>query len=159
MLNITALGLYMVFSGMTGTPVAAQVPEIPQTEPQVVEERKKDTIERMITTEAYVRNYFSDIPLMVEISRCESGFRQTDENGNVIRGKKNNKDVGAFQINEYYHAKTAKAMGIDLHTLEGNAKYARYLHEKEGAKPWMASSKCWTKQADFADGSSVHGNA
>ncbi len=159
MLNATAIGLYMVFSGMTGTPVAAQVPEMPKTEPQVVEERKKDTIEKKINTEAYVRNYFSDIPLMIEISRCESGFRQTDEKGNVIRGLKNNKDVGAFQINEYYHSKTAEAMGIDLHTLEGNAKYARYLYEKEGAKPWMPSSKCWSKARDLAESSNVHGNA
>ncbi len=150
MLNITAIGLYMILSSaIGGSPVVAQVSEIPKAEPQLIEKTKEE-IEQPLTTEAYVRNYFSDLPIMIEISRCESAFRQNDEKGNILRGIKNNLDVGAFQINEHYHSKTAKKMGVNLHTVEGNAQYARYLYEKEGARPWLSSSKCWSRSNELA---------
>lgn len=141
---MTAVSLYLVFAGMTGTPVDAQVPIAPNTQPQVIE-RTKEEVEKPVSTEAYVRNYFSDIPILAEVSRCESAFRQTDEKGNILRGKKNNKDVGVMQINEFYHSATAKKMGLDLHKMEDNLKYARYLYAKNGTKDWMPSSPCWSK--------------
>ncbi len=149
MLNMTTLGLYMILASVTGTPVSAPVTEIPKPESQVVENKedktKKEIAMKAMSTEAYIRNYFSDIPILAEVARCESSFRQTDSNGNLIRGKVNRSDVGVMQINEHYHAAAAKKLGLDLHTLEGNAAYARELYEKEGAKPWLPSSPCWTK--------------
>ncbi|MEX2010226.1 MAG: hypothetical protein WD874_00255 [Parcubacteria group bacterium] len=92
----------------------------------------------------FVEDYFADIPLMVQIAGCESRFRQY-KNGNVIRGEINNKDVGVMQVNEHYHAATALKLGIDIYSIDGNVAYARYLYEKEGARPWMSSSACWAK--------------
>jgi hypothetical protein len=50
-----------------------------------------------------------------------------------------------MQVNELYHLETAKKLGIDLYTADGNVAYARYLYEKQGAKPWISSSGCWAK--------------
>ncbi|MFO0718947.1 MAG: hypothetical protein U0522_02885 [Candidatus Paceibacterota bacterium] len=149
MLNMTAVSLYLVLAGMTGTPVDSQVPLTPKTEPQVIERTKEET-EKPVSTEAYVRNYFSDIPILAEVARCESQFRQTDTNGQVLRGKKNNKDVGVMQINEFYHADKAKKMGLDLHKMEDNLAYARHLYSKNGTRDWLPSSPCWAKTQNLA---------
>jgi hypothetical protein len=97
------------------------------------------------TAQQYVESYFSDIPVMIDIARCESHFRQYDEKGNVHRGEVNNLDVGIMQVNEYYHSATAEKLGLDLYTMQGNVSYARYLYEKEGTAPWNSSKPCWGK--------------
>lgn len=158
MLNLAIIGLLAVTSGFTGN--ATTVPSTSSTNStqiQQLEAGKKDE-SKEISTEAYVRNYFSDIPILVEVARCESEFRQTDKNGNVLRGVKDPRDVGVMQINEHYHLKKSKELGYDIHTIEGNTAYARYLYEGsedlgktgEGAKPWMASSACWAKVKELA---------
>ncbi|MCF7865066.1 MAG: hypothetical protein K9M11_00985 [Candidatus Pacebacteria bacterium] len=95
--------------------------------------------------ETEVREYFADIPLMAEVSKCESRFRQFENDGSVFRGKINDRDVGAMQINEFYHAERAKKLGYNLHTLKGNMDYARLLYKEQGAQPWVSSSPCWKK--------------
>jgi len=50
-----------------------------------------------------------------------------------------------MQINELYHADEAKALGYDIYTIQGNVAFARYLYDKQGTKPWMSSSACWSK--------------
>ena len=90
-----------------------------------------------------VESYFSDIPVLVSIARCESHFRHFDGDGEVIRGSVNRYDVGVMQVNELYHADTAKELNMNLHTLEGNLAYARYLYEHQGVAPWSSSAKCW----------------
>jgi len=91
----------------------------------------------------FVESYFADIPIMVDISRCESGFHQYDQGGSVYRGEINNLDVGVMQINEHYHSDTAKKLGLDLYTIQGNVAYARYLYDKQGTAPWSSSEACW----------------
>lgn len=150
MLKLTTLGLYMIVSGIVGTPANVQTATLPDTQPQVIEKTKTE-IEQPVTTESYVRNYFSDLPIMIEVARCESTFRQTDSKGNILRGKKNNKDVGVMQINEFYHKEKATSLGYDLYTIEGNTQYARYLYDKEGARPWIASSPCWSESRKLAE--------
>jgi hypothetical protein len=93
----------------------------------------------------YVQTYFADEPIMISIAECESHFHQYDANGSVYRGVVNNLDVGVMQINEHYHSATAKKLGLDLYTIQGNVAYARYLYEKEGTTPWDSSSPCWGK--------------
>jgi len=39
--------------------------------------------------ESYVAKQYADEPILVDIARCESTFRQFDPNGNVMRGKAN----------------------------------------------------------------------
>lgn len=101
-------------------------------------------------TEMAVREYFKDEPIMIEIARCESTFRQFNADGTVKRGKVNNMDVGVMQINEYYHLETSKKKGYDIYTLEGNMAYARDLYEREGAQPWKSSSPCWNANGQIA---------
>lgn len=100
--------------------------------------------------EAYVRSQFADTPLLVEIARCESTFRQFDENGNIIRGRVNKQDVGVMQINEKYHADEAVKLGYNIYTTEGNVAFGKYLFEKSGAQPWSSSSPCWGATSDLA---------
>lgn len=95
------------------------------------------------SVESYVRSYFADEPILIAIAQCESHFRQFDKDGSVLRGKALPEDIGIMQINEHYHEKVARARGSDLYTIEGNLAYARYLYEKEGTAPWLASAKCW----------------
>jgi hypothetical protein len=99
------------------------------------------------TPQEYVADYFSDIPVMVDIASCESHFRQYDADGSVFRGTVNHGDVGIMQVNEYYHADIADKLGLDLYTIQGNVAYARYLYEKEGTQPWVSSKPCWGPKA------------
>ena len=91
----------------------------------------------------FVQSYFADAPIMVAISKCESRFHQYDADGSVYRGEVNNLDVGIMQINEHFHSDTAKKLGLDLYTIQGNVAYARYLYEHQGTAPWSSSQGCW----------------
>lgn len=99
-------------------------------------------------TRKAVEAYFEDDPLLVHIAFCESTFRQNGKNGEVLRGKTITQDVGVMQINERFHAAQAEKLGYDIYTLEGNLGYAKWLYEKEGARPWMSSSKCWIARSN-----------
>jgi len=96
-------------------------------------------------TEAIVRNYFKDVPVLIQIARCESAFRQTLSDGSILKGRVDSADTGVMQINKRYHAKNAAAMGLNLDDLYSNMAYARHLYEREGTRPWNASAPCWGK--------------
>jgi delta-aminolevulinic acid dehydratase/porphobilinogen synthase len=100
--------------------------------------------------EASVKEYFKDIPVMAKVAFCESTYTQFSAPGTVHRGVVNNKDVGIFQINEKYHLKDSKDMGMDIYSIEGNMEYARVLYEKQGLQPWSASKPCWGKNTEIA---------
>ncbi len=119
------------------------------TEPkQVISETLKDS--EIFTTrdpavmEKYLRQVYSNDPILVEIARCESNFKHYDKEGKVVKGRIDNADIGVMQINERYHGDTASKLGLDIHTITGNVAYAKYLYAKEGSKPWSASEKCWS---------------
>lgn len=128
----------------TGTQSAMAVASMASTSPST-EQAKVIVLQDRKSVEKYLREQYADTPILVEIARCESTFTQFDSNGNVIRGKINKNDVGVMQINEKYHLDTAKTLGIDLHTIEGNVKYAKHLYDEQGAAPWSASKPCWGK--------------
>lgn len=98
------------------------------------------------TTKEIIEEHFENSPVMVDVSKCESEFRQFNTNDEPLRGRVNRADVGAFQINEKYHAATAIKLGIDIYTLEGNIEYAKYLYETQGTDPWVHSKPCWNKE-------------
>lgn len=124
-----------------------EVPKIENTvtESNLVRKVTNKEIEISMSTEGYVREYFRDIPIMIQIARCESTFRHLDTDGDVRRGRVNNSDVGVMQINEYYHLDTAVEKDYDIYTLQGNMAYARDLFEREGTEPWNSSRPCWGK--------------
>ncbi len=102
-------------------------------------------------TESIVRAYFEDTPILAEIARCESEFRQHDgKTGEVLRGKVDNGDIGVMQINKRYHEEDAVKLGIDIYTLQGNLDFAKILYGKYGSKPWKASSPCWIPRIDMS---------
>lgn len=93
--------------------------------------------------EEYLRKEFADAPILVDIARCESNFKQFDSNGDIIRGRVDSDDLGVMQINKRYQGATAEKLGMDLYTTEGNIAYAKHLYEEQGVKPWASSEKCW----------------
>lgn len=94
-------------------------------------------------TEAIVRAYFRDIPVMAEIARCESTFRHELQDGSVLQGRIDPADTGVMQINKRYHEETAIAMQLNLNDIYHNMAYARHLYETQGVQPWSASMPCW----------------
>ena len=107
--------------------------------------QSKTAVENPVTLESYVRAYFKETPILAEIAKCESRFRQVGKDGLVLRGEANKSDLGLLQVNEYYHGEKAEDLGFDLTTVNGNLAYGKYLYDKEGTAPWSASKKCWNK--------------
>lgn len=139
MIELTSAIIFLVtslYGGGTSVAVAQDVTNSDNTQ-------NKAAVEKPITLEKYVREYFKETPVLAEIARCESTFRQVDKAGQVLRGVVNDSDVGLMQVNEYYHGKKASELGFDLDTVNGNLDYAKYLYDKEGTKPWSASKPCW----------------
>lgn len=139
MIEITTAIFFLVsslYGGGTSIAVAQDFADSVNTQ-------SNQAIVEPITLESYVREYFSETPILAEIARCESSFRQIGKDGLVLRGKVNKSDLGLLQVNEFYHGERAIDLGFDLKTVNGNLDYAKYLYEKEGTKPWSASAKCW----------------
>ena len=101
-------------------------------------------------TEQAVREYFQDIPVMIQIARCESTFRHTLPDGSVLQGKVDPADTGVMQINKRYHLETAEKLGLDITELGDNMAYARHLYETQGTQPWSASAPCWGRTLAYA---------
>lgn len=112
---------------------------IATNEDQVTKERLIGT-----DTEKAVRSYFSDIPVMIQIARCESAFRHTLPDGTVLQGRVDSADTGVMQINMRYHGERAKALGLDLKDMHDNMEYARDLYLRQGTAPWKSSAPCWS---------------
>ena len=95
------------------------------------------------STESIVRSYFDDIPVMIEVARCESHFRHTLQDGSVLTGRVDSADTGVMQINKRYHQVSAAAMDLNLDNIYDNMAYARHLYETQGIRPWASSAACW----------------
>lgn len=128
--------MMMVSNGNSDTTILAAHGQIKKLETE-------QTVAQVVNTESIVRDYFSDIPVMVQVARCESTFRHTLADGTVLRGYVDNRDTGVMQINTYYHGDTAATMNLDLEDIYDNMAYARYLYETQGTQPWSASRPCW----------------
>lgn len=107
------------------------------------------------TVEQYIRSYFADEPVMAEIAKCESQFRQFGKDGKVIKNP-GSTAVGVFQIMASIHDEFADdKLGLDIYSLQGNAAYARYIYDRQGTKPWDASKACWSKSQAYKDSQKV----
>lgn len=90
-------------------------------------------------------------PELYRICSCESmqgGSKpptQYDSKGNVLRGRQNHSDIGACQVNLYYHEDAAKKLNLDLFVESDNLEYAIDLYTAEGNQPWFWSKGCWGK--------------
>ncbi|OHA93531.1 MAG: hypothetical protein A2W51_02325 [Candidatus Zambryskibacteria bacterium RIFCSPHIGHO2_02_39_10] len=138
----------MVLSNMAGignTISVSSLPTVENSSYKVVKEISNQETESLLSTEQYIKQYFKDIPIMIEIARCESTFRQLDLDGEIHRGRVNSEDVGVMQINERYHLNQAEKKDYNIYTIEGNTAYARDLYERQGTQPWNSSRACWGK--------------
>lgn len=132
----------MAIGGISAPAIASDI----KVQPEIVEVKLNN-----LTAREYVERYFSDVPILVEVARCESQFRQYNKDGKILTGEVNKYDLGVMQINELYHADRSEKLGLNLDTIEGNTAYARHLFEKEGLRPWLSSSPCWKKSAAYAE--------
>ncbi len=102
----------------------------------------------LLVAVAHAQNPTADIPpvppVLIDIVRCESGYRQYDADGTVLRSK--TADYGLAQINANHRAES-KALGYDIMTPEGNIGYALYLYQTQGTAPWRSSSGCWKSKS------------
>jgi hypothetical protein len=95
------------------------------------------------TVEESVRDYFKETPVMIEIARCESKFRQFTADGLPLYGGMGGGMIGVFQFYDRIHRAGATALGFNLATLEGNLAYAKHVYATSGTTPWNSSKKCW----------------
>ncbi|PIR85490.1 hypothetical protein COU15_00135 [Candidatus Kaiserbacteria bacterium CG10_big_fil_rev_8_21_14_0_10_45_20] len=106
-----------------------------------------ETVQNPETLAEYVREYYADTPILADIAWCESSMRHFNKEGEILRGVADSDDLGVMQINRRYHEKDAVELGFDIYSLNGNLAYAKHLYEKQGTRPWKASSPCWGKIA------------
>jgi hypothetical protein len=81
--------------------------------------------------------------ILEKICKAESGSRQFNKNGSVLRGKENPSDIGYCQISEVIWNDTARKLGYDIYTEQGNKDMAVWLLEHYGSEPWFLSKHNW----------------
>ena len=84
-------------------------------------------------------------PIFRHIAFCESGGKQFNANGTVIRGRVNSADTGKYQINMKVWADDLKRLGINPYTENGNEQAALHVYKVQGLNAWAASKHCWSK--------------
>ncbi|MES2060223.1 MAG: hypothetical protein V4438_04300 [Patescibacteria group bacterium] len=84
-----------------------------------------------------------DVAVFKKIASCESGMRQFDENGKLLRGLVDDRDIGIMQINTFYHGARAKELGLSLYNSEDNIRFGVMLYKDGPEKFWSASEHCW----------------
>lgn len=140
---LVALIIIVLFALIFPTPTASEEPQVPTV---VAEEEVEIAVQE--------KNVIPKV--LWDISWCESrndqsaiGYNYHNQivvNADGSTSTKRvmwSRDIGLFQVNEYYHANAAKAMGYDIYTVDGNTKYALYLYTKNGTSDWNASKACW----------------
>ena len=138
------LASLITFANFTPTIAVGPIPENGIVESQSVVVREL-TIPEYIELES--KKSGLDATLATAIAFCESTNRQFDETtGEPLRGIKNSKDVGLFQINERFHKEKSQSLGFDIYTTEGNVGYALWLLENDGSRHWKASKPCWSSK-------------
>jgi hypothetical protein len=91
----------------------------------------------------------SKVPALLQrIGYCESGNRQYDANGNVMRGRVNSNDIGKYQINQTIWGSKAAELGYDIYTEAGNTAMALFIFNSLGSRPWYPSEYCWGASAN-----------
>ncbi|MDO8490164.1 MAG: peptidoglycan-binding protein [bacterium] len=88
---------------------------------------------------AAVEELFADAPQMIQVAQCESRFQQYTTKGTTFTGS-GGRYVGVFQIAKS-HVPTAKKLGFNIYTLEGNLGFAKHLYEQQGVRPWRGCVK------------------
>ena len=67
------------------------------------------------STEKHIKDVLSGTPVLLAIAGCESGLKQFDGRGDVIRGRENKNDVGILQINGVLSCRKRKRSRFHLY--------------------------------------------
>ena len=127
-----AISSSLAFGSLFGTSTQVAVPIIQEV-----------SINTASSTQEIIEEKVTLNPALLKISICESGGKQFNPDGSVVRGKVNHHDIGLMQINSDYHEAAAIDMGLDIYQEEGNIKYANHLYKTQGKTPWNWSRECW----------------
>ncbi len=84
-------------------------------------------------------------PMLAKICKAESGNRQFNSKGTVLRGAVNPSDIGFCQINEPTWNDKAMELGYNIYTEKGNKDMALYIFNHQGTDPWNSSKANWSK--------------
>jgi len=91
----------------------------------------------------------ADAEALIAIVNCESGFRQYDQNGNLLRNQTVKDVVGIMQLHSRFHPApeviaafnrrhgTTYSVGdFNIKNPEGNVDYGIILFKVQGLRPW-----------------------
>lgn len=92
-----------------------------------VEEVKAYLVEKSL-------EYELDPVMVLEIARCESGYRK-----DVVSVTN---DVGLLQVNMKVHSGSMAAMGYSFSNWEDVTAYGLRLMKEQGTRPWKNSKPC-----------------
>lgn len=138
--------LALSFVGITAVPVLAFAPKLTAENARTTNETQQQLLFKLTLYEETLKAGLSykDFSRLRAISGCESNFEQY-KNGKVHVGDTTPTDHGGFMISLIWHAKTARAMGLNVDKMKDNVDYAIFLYKKNGVSDWKASRRCWTK--------------
>lgn len=83
---------------------------------------------------------------LYQIAWCESRLIHYKNNGEVLHGKIDSRDIGLFQISEKYWLDTANKLGYNIYNLDDNIAMAKYIYKKQGISAWNPSKSCWSNR-------------
>ena len=89
--------------------------------------------------------YGVDPELATAIITCESGLKEDAVHVNIVDNHEWSRDIGYFQLNNYFHGSDMEKRGLDIKDKWDNLEYGFYLLKVQGTNPWVASKPCWSK--------------
>lgn len=94
---------------------------------------------------SYATKYGVDAMLATMIISCESRGDPGAVHENHIGTTTEvwSRDIGYWQLNDYFQRSDAARAGFDIHDPEQNLEFGFLLLSKKGTDPWKASQKCW----------------
>ena len=105
---------------------------------------------KLIKTDNGIKDIWAGYKQLERICSCESHgdpnqIPRQFKDGEVLRGTPNRNDIGECQINQPTWGTTAKKLGYDIWTEEGNVKMAKWIYDNDPrhAKNWSWSESCW----------------
>ena len=114
------------------------------------------TLDPNLGIKPFVQEFFTqnDAAEMLSIINCESGFKQFDKDGEVLKNKEGSSAVGIAQIiaskhpdqkvlNRYNKRNNTDltVRDFDITTLMGNVGYALVLYKVRGTQDWECAKK------------------
>jgi len=152
--HTTHLLLFLIFSVLVSTGFVVH-----QTIASYRESMQASTaisLDPNIGVKPYVEEFFTQngAKEMLSVIKCESGFKQFDRQGEVLKNKEGSSAVGIAQILASKHPDQKvldqynkqnntdlTARDFDITTLKGNVGYALILYKVRGTRDWECAKK------------------